>query len=253
MDTRYLKSWTRIACSAAALIVLFVIASPTASAQSLGLSGKKIVLDAGHGGSDTGARGDTGIHEKDITLSVTKKLAVLLQEGGAQVRLTRHLDDDLATERDAKNRRRQRADLLGRLRIVQAFEPHMFISVHCNASTSSSWRGAQTLYMPGNEEGKVLAKKMQSAFQEQLANTSRSPAAVKSLFLLKHIDGPAVLAEIGFVSNPQEAQLLKTEAYQDKVALAMYTAVIRYFDDEDKPQSAQTQGGWHRAVQKFLR
>lgn len=217
----------------------------TTVSQPADLVGRTIVLDAGHGGPDTGARGATNVYEKDVTLPVTLKLATLLRQNGARVVLTREDDDDLATDRDRINKRRQRADLLGRLRIAQNANPDLFISIHCNASTSPAWHGAQALYMRGNATGKLAADTMQASFRENLLQTNRSAAAVSSLFLLKHVHAPATLVEIGFVSNPAEEGQLRTDAYQERVALAIYTGALEYF------QQAPT--GWKAYIESLLR
>lgn len=204
-------------------------AAPVQAATSL--SGKVIVVDAGHGGPDSGAQGVGSVQEKHITLAVAKELTGLLRESGAIVIQTRDQDQDLATDADRVARRRHLGDLRGRLDFVKGQEIDAFVSIHCNASTSSAWRGAQVLYFRDNVEGERLAKLMQDTFREELLPTARDIQANRTLYLLKRIDGPTVLAEVGFVTNPEEASLMQTQKYQHRIAFAMYVALNRYFSE----------------------
>lgn len=194
------------------------------------LYGKTIVVDAGHGGQDSGARGVHGVHEKDITLAVALRLTEYLHEAGAHVVMTRSTDTDLATDSDRAMRRRHLGDLKGRLNVVRAQSVDAFVSVHCNGAPSPSWHGATVLYLHENDHGKELANLMQASFRENLLPTKRGIEANKTLYLLKRVKGPTVLAEIGFITNPEEASHLQQASYQGKVAFAMYKALVQYFD-----------------------
>lgn len=242
----FFKLWT--VCATALLILTSLYAHiPAVSAstqsapnthvesQDIGkvhvLSGKVIVLDAGHGGSDSGARGWQGMQEKDVTLPVVIKLANYLHEAGATVVTTRDTDRDLATDIDRQHHRRHLGDLKGRLTVVRQQNIDAFVSIHCNAAPSDDWRGAQVLYLRHNEEAKKLATIMQETFHSNLLPTNRSIQSNRTLYLLKRVKGPTVLAEIGFITNPDEASWLKKDSYQDKVALSMYVALTKYFSD----------------------
>lgn len=206
-------------------------ASPSpATKPADSLFGKTIVVDAGHGGRDSGARGINDLQEKDITLKIALRLTRYLQEAGATVVMTRVTDTDLATESDRLRKRRHLGDLKGRMNVVRKQPVDAFVSVHCNAAPSPDWHGAQVLYLRDNDDAKRLATLMQQSFQENLLPTKRSIQSNRTLYLLKRVKGPAVLAEIGFITSPQEASSLRTPAYQDKAALAMYAALIRYFE-----------------------
>lgn len=210
-----------------------------AGVQATGIEGKVIVVDAGHGGIDSGACGVGGIEEKDITLAVAQKLARYLQQGGAMVIMTRTTDTDLATDRDRAMKQRHLGDLRGRLNVVRRQRVDAFVSIHCNSAPSPDWRGAQVLYLQTNPHAKQLATVMQEAFRAELLPTKRDVQSNRTLFLLKRIEGPTVLAEIGFLSNPEEAQALSTEQYQERVAFAMYQALVRYFSD---PSASEVPG-----------
>lgn len=197
-----------------------------------GLVGQVIVVDAGHGGPDGGAHGVDGVLEKDITLAISTRLALLLRQGGAQVYVTRDRDTDLAHDRDRAAGRRHQGDLRNRTRFVLSKHPDAFVSIHCNAVPSPAWSGAQMIYMKGNEEAQELADLMQTAFKAHLLPTVRSSDEMSTLYLLKRVPGPAVLAEVGFISNPEEAAHLQTSRYQEQVALTMYAALMEYFSGE---------------------
>ncbi|WP_206830583.1 N-acetylmuramoyl-L-alanine amidase [Alicyclobacillus fructus] len=209
------------------------------TAQVTGIEGKVIVVDAGHGGRDSGARGVGGVIEKDITLAVAHKLARYLQQGGAIVMMTRTTDTDLATERDRAMKQRHLGDLRGRLNVVRRQRVDAFVSIHCNSAPSPDWRGAQVLYLKTNPHAKQLAAVMQETFRAELLPTKRDIQSNRTLFLLKRIEGPTVLAEIGFLSNPDEARALTTDHYQERVAFAMYQALVRYFSDPAASQPAE--------------
>jgi N-acetylmuramoyl-L-alanine amidase len=145
------------------------------------------------------------------------------------VHMTRTDDDDLATELDRAMRRRQSRDLRNRTRFALQKAPDAFVSIHCNSVPSSHWHGAQTIYMKGNPDGEALAKTMQSYFHTYLLPTSREADDMSTLYLLKRINGPAVLAEIGFLSNTKEAVYLVHPSYQRRVAFAIYLSLLDYF------------------------
>lgn len=194
-----------------------------------GLVGRAIVLDAGHGGPDGGARGVHGMPEKAITLAISRYTADLLRQSGAVVYQTRVEDTDLATPEDRRQRRRHKGDLKGRLHRIRSRRPDAVVIIHCNADPSPKWSGAQTLYMTGNDEGKALAQVMQQVFRSQLLPTTREADDMNTLYLLKRVPGPVVLAEVGFVSNPHEATWLATPAYQKRIAACIQVSLLQYF------------------------
>lgn len=196
--------------------------------EAPGLDGISIVIDAGHGGPDSGARATNGKHEKDVTLSVAMRVGALFQEAGAQVHYTRISDDDLATDTDRALRRRQNRDLRNRVTVAKKYNADMFISIHCNSVASDKWAGAQTLYQRGNADGERLAKAIQQQFRSYLLPTKRSAEDTSTLFLLKRIPKATVIAEIGFLSNVNERDHLTSAKYQDLVAYSIYVGGLQY-------------------------
>lgn len=245
--SRYRTVKLKLICMVGVSATLFSCVYPTALAESSAqvrapLTGKTIVVDAGHGGPDGGARGVTNVEEKTITLPVSIALVKLLQEAGAHVVCTRVEDDDLASDEDRLNKRRHSTDLLNRFLVVRKQPIDAFVSIHCNAAPSAAWRGAQVIYLKNHESSKMLAEELQSQYRALLLPTTRSIQANSTLYLLKRITQPAVLAEVGFVTNPEEMSAMETKAYQHRIAFATYLAILHYFETP-LSDASPSQGG----------
>ncbi|GGJ00824.1 germination-specific N-acetylmuramoyl-L-alanine amidase [Alicyclobacillus cellulosilyticus] len=191
--------------------------------------GRRIVIDAGHGGPDSGAQGAWGLLEKDINLAVAQKTAILLRQLGAVVCMTRETDTDLSAPEERIRGRRHRTDLAGRLLKTLDCRPDAFVSIHCNAVPDPRWRGAHVIHLANHGPGKTLADVMQAEFRAHLLPTSRQVDETTTLYLLKRLRCPAVLAEIGFLTNPDEAAHLATPAYQWRVAECIAVSLLRFF------------------------
>ena len=134
-------------------LITITLPKVTASVNSMNLLGKVIILDSGHGGVDAGATGNQ-IIEKDLNLILTRKLEKELVSRGATVYLTREDDKDLSTT----TVNRKRSDLYNRAKYINKISPNMYISIHLNSVTNSSWRGLQVFYTTKNEENKLIAE-----------------------------------------------------------------------------------------------
>ena len=191
------------------------------------ITGKVVVIDSGHGGVDPGkTNADNSIQEKDINLSIAKKLENLLKNAGVSVIMTRTEDMGHYSEDDTN---KKRADMNARCEMVNESSADAVVSIHQNSYTSPSVKGAQMFYYEGSKEGKKLAGILQKAFVTYVdsANT-RVEKADDSYYMLLHTKPPTVIAECGFLSNPGEAKLLSTDEYQDKVATALYHGIMEY-------------------------
>lgn len=187
--------------------------------------GALVVIDPGHGGRDPGAVGRAGVREKDVALAVALQLQTLLHRAGVYTRLTRTDDNDLA-DADATVRKPQ--DLRRRAEIANAAAADVFVSIHANSFPSSIWSGAQTFYYPADGEGKKLAEAIQDALHRVLGPTSRRPQP-GNYRVLRDTVMPAVVVELGFLSNPAEERLLADPAYQERLAHALYEGILAYF------------------------
>ncbi|MFD0681828.1 MULTISPECIES: N-acetylmuramoyl-L-alanine amidase CwlD [unclassified Paenibacillus] len=207
-------------------------ATSTWTNWTMPLSGKKIALDPGHGGPDGGAESKNGIIEKDINLAITLHLRDYLQEAGALVVMTREEDKDLAQPSTKGYSKRKTEDLVNRAQFIIQQKSDMFVSIHLNAIPSVKWSGAQTFYYPTHKQSGVLAALIQDEVKKNLKNTDRVAKTVENVFLLKSLQIPSALVEVGFLSNPAEANLLNTPAYQKKIAASIYQGILRYYAGE---------------------
>ena len=193
-----------------------------------GISGRTIVIDAGHGGIDPGAVSAKGVLEKDITLGIASKLEILLKRAAVFVVMVRHSDYDLADSSELNLLNRKRQDLSRRVAIAEEANADLYISIHANYFPSPIWSGAQTFYYEGFEEDQKLAKIIQAELVRHLGPNHRL-AKGGDFRVLRDTSMPAVLVEVGFLSNPKEADLLKEDSYQARVAEAIFSGILRYY------------------------
>lgn len=207
---------------------LFSVSLPkvTAVVKNLNLLGKTIVLDAGHGGVDAGAQNNQ-IKEKEINLTLVKKLEQELTSRGAIVYLTRETDKDLSTT----TINRKRNDLYNRAKYINDISPDMYISVHLNATTSSAWKGLQIFYTNKNKENKSIAETITNYLKNNISNV-RDIKQDNTYYMYKHIKYPGILIEAGFISNPNENFLLRQETYQNKLITLIADSVEIYFQNK---------------------
>ncbi|MBO0961505.1 N-acetylmuramoyl-L-alanine amidase CwlD [Neobacillus sp. MM2021_6] len=228
--------WKMISFIAGLLALFFIlqhdfIENDSSKTWNIPLSGKIILLDAGHGGPDGGA-GTGETLEKDIALEITKKVRDYLQEQGALVIMTREKDEDLAASDTKGLSRRKVEDLKKRLKMINDTDNDLFVSIHLNAIPSPRWSGAQTFYAPQHKENARAAKFIQEELRRNLENTNRKAKPINQVFILKNAKKPGVLVEVGFLSNPGEKALLKKDAYQEKIAASINIGILRYFTNE---------------------
>jgi len=198
-----------------------------ANNEPLPLFGKVIYLDPGHGGRDPGTI-YKDIYESDINLEIVNKLSKTLESYGAIVYQTRYGDYDLAVPY-AYNRKR--SDLSRRVNIINRSLCDMYISIHLNSETSSTWYGAQVFYDDIHPENETIAKIMQNVLKKNF-RTRRAITEVSDMYLHRKVDRPGVLIEVGFLSNPNERYLLRKEWYQEKLAKVITEGVLQYFQNK---------------------
>ncbi|MBQ2699017.1 MAG: N-acetylmuramoyl-L-alanine amidase [Firmicutes bacterium] len=204
------------------LLLLLQDWRPGREALSMPLVGLTVVVDAGHGGADPGVVGVSGVLEKDINLAVAQKLAALLENAGATVIMTRDADLFLGENK--------RGDL--QARVDAAAGADLLISVHGNSfPQQSSSCGAQVFYASNNAAGERLAVALQKCLAAVSADGHRQALPHASSYLLKHCSCPAVVAEVGFLSNAAEERQLTDDAYQWQLAWAMLEGIVAYRQD----------------------
>lgn len=207
------------------LLTISGISYVQASNQTLPLLGKVIYLDPGHGGLDPGAI-YKDIEEEEINLEISTKLAKSLEQLGAIVYLTRTGDYDLAVPNTIN---RKRSDLSRRANIINRSKCDLYLSLHLNSETSSTWKGAQVFYDDVNEKNKTIAEIMQKSLEEKV-NTKREFKEMTTIYMYQRIKQPGVLIELGFLSNPNERYLLTTNTYQQKLIDAMINGIRTYLN-----------------------
>lgn len=185
-----------------------------------------VVIDAGHGGMDPGKVGVNGTLEKEINLAVAKELKQLLEQNDIAVVMTRTDDDGLYRENDSN---KKRTDMQARVQILQEAAPVLAVSIHQNSFTDSRSHGAQVFYYKESEQGKLAADIIQEAMRREITDGNhRMAKANADYYMLKKSPCPLVIVECGFLSNPEEEALLRTENYQRKVAWAIHLGVMEW-------------------------
>jgi N-acetylmuramoyl-L-alanine amidase len=202
--------------------------APEARAPRAGtpLAGARIVIDPGHGGVHTGAKGANGLVEKDINLAVSLNLRDILQSWGAHVVMTRTTDRHFDTQVDD--------DLDARVHIVNSANPDLFLSVHTNYSPAPGPRGFE-VWVPRcagarDRDSRALA----DLLLDELggiwgATQARGVKDEHNLRVLKGTHCPAALVELEFVSNPGVERLLGQPGKQRDLAEAIAEAARRWF------------------------
>lgn len=186
--------------------------------------GKTIIIDAGHGGIDGGKIGVNGEVEKEINLLIAGKLKTLLEQQRITVIMTRDSDDGLYDEGES-NKKQQ--DMKRRCELINETKPEMVVSIHQNSYTQASVRGPQVFYYETSAEAKEIAATLQRTLNEYLEIAKpREIKANDTYYILRKTEHPTVIVECGFLSNPEEAAMLATDDYQQKVAEAICAGVL---------------------------
>lgn len=189
-----------------------------------GIKGKKITLDAGHGGSDPGAIGASGTREKDVTLKITKKVEELLKKKGAKVSMTRTDDKDVYGPNASDVQ-----ELQARVDVAEDNDADAFISIHINSSTNKNVGGFSSYYYPKTSNDARLAQ----AVQDRLVkNFGLDDLGIRkaNFYVNKRCSMPSTLLELAFISNPKEEKLMKSNWYINKLAKSIAEGIEDYFE-----------------------
>lgn len=186
-----------------------------------------VIIDAGHGGIDGGASYGT-IYEKDINLAVAKKLYAVLQSRGIPTILNRTHDYALSDDnRWHRTSSRHLKDLSQRMGLTREIKHLIFVSLHVNSVPNKSAHGPLVLHQP-NGESALLAYHIQEQMNALYAANKR-PIAVKSFYVLKYVKSPAVLVELGFISNANDRARLTSPSGQADIAETLAGGILHYF------------------------
>jgi N-acetylmuramoyl-L-alanine amidase len=173
----------------------------------------RVMIDAGHGGTDPGAISKTGKQEKDLTLSVARKTAALLTKEPFLVPVPIRLDDVYSSPAD----RAQLANMSG---------IDLYVSIHANTAPSSSAKGTETYYW--RDDSKQLADIVHSYVQQAVGSVDRK-VKQNNYLVVRETTMPAVLLELGFLSNLEDEAKMFDDAVQDKIAAAIVTSIKQYY------------------------
>ncbi len=186
-----------------------------------------IIIDAGHGGRDGGAAADDGTLEKDLNLAVAKELCDLFEGAGYDTVMTRTEDVALGDENSSH---KKLGDLKARVELAKQYKNAIFISVHMNKFPVPKYSGLCVYFAKKTEGSAALAEdvRMAVATYLQKENSRQIKGAGSEIYVLDNAPCTAILVECGFLSNPSELALLKTEEYRKKVAACVFTATANY-------------------------
>ena len=190
-----------------------------------GLQGKVIAIDPGHGGSDPGAIGPTGLKEKEVTLNVGLKLKKLLEAEGATVIMTRTTDIDVARPNASA-----KEELQARVDIANKANADVFVSIHMDSFVNGSVGGTSTYIYPKTTGDLRLGSFIREGLLERLGTDDRNTKNC-NFYVVKFTKMPATLAEVAFISNSTEEKMLRSSAGTDKAAQGFLSGLQNYFSN----------------------
>ena len=202
----------------------------TVATVTLPVTNKTIVLDAGHGSPDEGAESSGGVTEASINLLITKKVQSLLEQSGCIVVLTRSDEKGIYDLNSNTIREKKVSDIKNRVKIGNESSADVFISIHLNKIPQSQYYGWQAFFKANNEKSEELAKSLQEELNSSIQKKNKREALkITGKYIIEHVEIPIAIVECGFLSNPEEAQLLQQDEYQDKIAWGIYNGIMDYF------------------------
>ena len=207
VNQAHAATWSLVADQPANTLAVDIFDSPVA--------GKIIVIDPGHGGTDPGTASASGGKEKDYNLRIAKLLVAKLASAGANVKMTRGQDDAVSLDERVNFANNANADV--------------FLSIHHNSTAANhTTSGTETFYYNSNPGSATLAKLAEARLVEKLGLPNRG-AKSNNLYVINHTVMPAILAEICFIDNPTEDQMILQSDKQDAAATGLYEALNDFF------------------------
>lgn len=192
-----------------------------------------IIIDPGHGGEDGGATSCTGVLESKFNLDIALRLNDLMHLLGMETIMIRETDRSVYTQGETIAQKKA-SDLRERVRIINETEKGVVISIHQNIFPDGQYWGTQVFY-PNTDGSRKLAEQLQNQFQLNLAvDNKRKTKQAKGIYLMEHIQCPAVLVECGFLSNPGEEAKLRDSEYQKRLCSVIATVCSQYLSQTNK-------------------
>ncbi len=213
-------------------LTLLAVTAALTPAPAMAVCGP-VVIDAGHGGADSGAVGPNGLTEKEVNLDIALRTRDLLRAGGYPVVMTR--ETDISPNLPPRDLTGDGSigigdDLQARVDIANRVGASIFVAIHNNASLSSGAGGTETYHWSGvdsESDSARLAKVIQEEIVSEIGLASRGVYGA-NFYVLRRTDMPAALVEGGFLSNPVEEALLGTPSFRQKIAQGVFDGIKRY-------------------------
>ncbi len=195
-----------------------------------------VIIDAGHGGIDGGTQASDGTLEKEINLKIALKLNDILNSMGIKTMLTRDSDKSIHNDGAVTIREKKISDIKNRLQIVESTDNAVLVSIHQNYFTQSKYNGAQVFYSKNNPQSKTIAEIIQRNIADyiQRDNSREIKQSGSEIYLLHNVTAPAVMVECGFLSNTEEANKLKDDNYQQRMAFIIAISILDYINTAEE-------------------
>lgn len=215
---------------ASTLLCLHLVVQATVLAEQ----GLTFVIDAGHGGDDGGAVSEDGLMESTVNLAVAQRVDALLGLCGFESVMTRSSEEVSYPAEADTIRKRKQADLEQRSTLISAIPEAVLVSIHQNQYPSPGPHGVQVFYndYDGSQAFAVYAQQL---LLQGVGGSERSAERISdSIYLMRKAECPAILVECGFLSNPQELALLKTDTYRTKLAVCIAAACVGHAEELER-------------------
>lgn len=225
-----------LSCMYVLSLTLLVLFAARGVRQAAAVSGETpkiplVILDAGHGGTDGGSSAADGTKESAINLEITLKTDAVLGLLGADTLLVRSMDTDLSDSSAQSISQKKVTDIRNRVALVNSHPDAVLVSIHQNTYPEEKYSGAQVFY---SGDGKALAEELQKNLAQAVdpGNQRQAKTISPDVYLMNHVNVPAVLVECGFLSNQAEAAKLKSADYQRQLAVAIGVTVVSHLWSE---------------------
>lgn len=187
-----------------------------------------VIIDAGHGGEDSGAVSESGILEKELNLLISEQIRDILISNNVNVVMTRTEDRLLYTEEQNIKGQRKINDLRNRYLIAQKYNNAVFVSIHINKFQQSKYKGLQVWFSPNNEKSAVIAKNVQEKICSLLQkdNNRKVKESNGGIYLLDRLECASILIECGFLSNEEDCKNLSDPQYRKKMSALIAYSII---------------------------
>lgn len=194
------------------------------------VSGKTIVVDAGHGKPDEGAQSSNGTTEAETNLKIALKLQNLLEQNGCNVILTRSDENAIYDVDKTTLKEKKISDIHNRVKIGNESQADIFVSIHLNKIPQQQYWGWQCFYKNGDEKSIKLAKSLQANLNDAIQEENKRVAMkLDTVYIMKHVEIPISIVECGFLSNQEEEKKLLDDEYQNKLSWGIYNGIMDYF------------------------